>query len=80
MSGDSVIGQAFGEALFDALDRQWDRGAIREYARANDWERRVDQLVSLFEETCAAAAHPRATRERHRVVRNSPPGSQGDAG
>jgi len=72
--------QAFGQALSDALDRRWDREAIRAYARANDWERRVDQLVRLFEETCAEAAQRRATPERHPVVRNSQPGSQGDAG
>lgn len=45
---------AFRQALADALSREWDRAAIREYARANDWNRRVDQLVHLFERMVAA--------------------------
>ena len=72
--------EAFGRALADALGRTWDRDAIRAYARANEWERRVDQLVALFEQTCAEAAQPRATPGRHRAVRDSRPGTQGDAG
>ncbi len=36
-------------ALERALAKTWDRGAIRAYARANSWDRRVDILVSEFQ-------------------------------
>lgn len=44
--GDAV---ALQQALDDALSRDWDRAAILEYARANQWERRVAQLLRAFE-------------------------------
>jgi teichuronic acid biosynthesis glycosyltransferase TuaC len=39
---------ALTSALSDALARQWDRGAIRRYAEANDWQKRVAVLVDEF--------------------------------
>lgn len=39
---------AFGEAIERALTRRWDRDAIVAYARANGWDRRVEQLVLEF--------------------------------
>ena len=38
----------FEAAIGNALSRDWDRAAIRAYAAANAWDRRVDQLVDLF--------------------------------
>ncbi|WP_341328169.1 glycosyltransferase [Methylotuvimicrobium sp. KM2] len=35
-------------ALSDALNKQWDRQAIRHYAEQNAWHRRVDTLVAEF--------------------------------
>ena len=40
---------ALQQALDDALARDWDRTAILEYARANQWDRRVAQLLRAFE-------------------------------
>jgi glycosyltransferase involved in cell wall biosynthesis len=55
-------------ALADALERDWDRGAIIAYAQANSWERRIRTLA---EEFAAIAAHhagsdsaPRRTHEK----------------
>lgn len=50
-------GQAFQEALAAALQRQWDRTAIRAYAQANGWDQRIDALVQEF--TALAAQHAR---------------------
>lgn len=44
--GDSV---ALADALEAALSRQWDRGAILEYARDNEWSHRVADLLAAFE-------------------------------
>lgn len=41
--------QALLEATDAALNREWDRRRIREYAEANDWERRVEVLLREFE-------------------------------
>ncbi len=43
---------ALTRALDAALARDWDREAIRAYARENDWEGRVSTLVDLFREVC----------------------------
>ena len=63
--GDAV---ALQQALADALARDWDRTAILEYARENQWERRVAQLLRAFEplldESAATApAAPTAARQ-----------------
>lgn len=39
---------ALTQALDNALRRDWDREAIRAYARDNDWAGRVDQLIAIF--------------------------------
>ncbi|MBI1284110.1 MAG: glycosyltransferase [Thiobacillus sp.] len=43
-------------ALEAALDKDWDRSAILGYARANQWDRRVAQLMNAFD----AILHARA--------------------
>ena len=40
--------QALAAALHAALGRDWDRRAIRDYAEANAWDRRVEVLVEAF--------------------------------
>lgn len=45
---------AFGRALHEALQRDWDRNAIVDYARANTWDERIDRLMH---ELCSAVAH-----------------------
>jgi teichuronic acid biosynthesis glycosyltransferase TuaC len=47
---------ALQQALDDALDRAWDRSAILDYARANQWDARVAQLLQAFEPLLAAPA------------------------
>ena len=44
---------AFFAALAQALEQTWDHEQIRRYAQANTWERRVDQLVGIFEKLTA---------------------------
>ncbi len=46
--------QGFADAVADAFSREWDRQAIRDYAAANAWDRRVDQLVALFDAVCSS--------------------------
>lgn len=41
-------GQRLRAALDAALQRQWDRAAIRRHAQANAWDRRVDELLRVF--------------------------------
>ena len=48
---------ALADALRAALARDWDRAAIVDYARANDWEQRVKVLCAAF-----AAIQPREVR------------------
>lgn len=43
--GDAV---ALQDAVSQALQVSWDRAAIRRYAEANTWDRRVDELVGIF--------------------------------
>jgi len=40
---------ALRQALDAALDRNWDRAAIIGYARANQWDKRVTQLLRAFD-------------------------------
>jgi glycosyltransferase involved in cell wall biosynthesis len=47
---------ALQQALDGALDKAWDRGAILDYARANQWDRRVAQLLQAFEPLLAGTA------------------------
>ena len=35
-------------AIEQALEREWDRAAIREYAQQNAWNRRIETLVAIF--------------------------------
>jgi glycosyltransferase involved in cell wall biosynthesis len=51
--GDSA---ALQQALDDALDKTWDRSAILDYARANQWDRRVAQLLQAFDPLLAGTA------------------------
>ena len=46
---------ALTRALDEALTRDWDRDAIRAYARENDWSERVERLLTLFGELAEAA-------------------------
>jgi len=40
--------QRFADAIEHGLEHPWDRGAIVDYARANAWDQRIDQLVREF--------------------------------
>jgi teichuronic acid biosynthesis glycosyltransferase TuaC len=40
---------ALKQALDASLDKEWDHAAILEYARANQWDKRVAQLLRAFE-------------------------------
>ena len=57
---------ALERALERALATTWDRAAIRGYAEANTWERRVDTLVAEFQAVCreGRASHTPATAPR----------------
>ena len=44
--GDAV---ALQQALDTALDQDWNRAAILEYARANQWDKRVAQLLRAYD-------------------------------
>ena len=41
-------GKQLETALATALAKDWDRTAIRQYALANSWDSRVDQLCDIF--------------------------------
>ena len=43
---------ALTSALHEALERTWDRAAIRQYAQANTWNLRVDVLEAEFRALC----------------------------
>jgi len=47
---------ALQEALEAALARDWDRSAILEHARANQWDRRVAQLLRAYDRILAGPA------------------------
>jgi len=51
---------ALEAALAGALERPWDRDAIRAHAEANGWEDRVERLVAAFRAMAAGAADPAA--------------------
>ncbi|MEW6118603.1 MAG: glycosyltransferase [Pseudomonadota bacterium] len=57
-------GVALERVLAEALVRDWDREAILAYARDNQWDRRVAQLLRTFEAVFAqgAQAHEWVTR------------------
>ena len=40
---------ALQQALDDALSKNWDRAAILQYAQANQWDKRVAQLLRTYE-------------------------------
>ena len=46
---------ALTAALDDALSRSWDRQRIIDYARANTWDKRVSQLLEVFEKVLGGA-------------------------
>ena len=47
---------ALQQALDTALAKNWDRAAILDYARANQWDRRVTQLLRAFDGLAKPAA------------------------
>ncbi len=47
---------ALQQALDAALDKDWDRTAILDYARDNQWEKRVAQLLGAFDALIHSAA------------------------
>ncbi len=49
---------ALERALAAALDRPWDRAAILEYARDNQWDRRVAQLLRAFDAVLVSDVRP----------------------
>jgi hypothetical protein len=49
---------ALARALDGALRREWDRAEIVAYARANQWDRRVEQLLHAFDRVAHAEAMP----------------------
>jgi teichuronic acid biosynthesis glycosyltransferase TuaC len=53
-------GAALAAALDAALRRRWDRTALRAYAQANTWERRVADLEREFRALFLRSAAPRA--------------------
>lgn len=53
---------ALSSALDEALARAWDRVALRQYAEANTWDRRIDDLEQEFR----ALASPARPAERGR--------------
>ena len=49
---------ALQQALDTALAKNWDRAAILDYARANQWDKRVVQLLRAFEPLLAGSHAP----------------------
>ncbi len=49
---------ALQQALERALEKTWDRAAIAAHAQANQWDRRVAQLLRAFEPIIGAAPSP----------------------
>ncbi len=52
--GDSA---ALQQALDAALNKDWDRSAILDYARANQWDKRVTQLLCAYDGIMRAGAN-----------------------
>ena len=42
--------------LDQALNKDWDRAAILDYARANQWDKRVAQLLQAFDRIIEGSA------------------------
>jgi len=40
-------------SLAAALKRSWDRAKIRAYAESNTWDRRIPQVIAVFERVAA---------------------------
>jgi glycosyltransferase involved in cell wall biosynthesis len=53
--GDSA---ALQQALDAALNKDWDRAAILDYARDNHWDKRVAQLLRAYEPLLATVSRP----------------------
>ena len=52
---------SFEQAVRDALNKAWDRGALLAYARQNSWDARVAQQIAEYEKVLArAGSHPSA--------------------
>ena len=47
---------ALQQALDQALNKDWDRAAILDYARANQWDKRVAQLLQAFDRIIEGSA------------------------
>jgi len=58
---------ALTSAIAAALTRSWDRAAIRQYAEANTWDRRVELLVEQFGRLAGPAAQTTAPSLAERV-------------
>lgn len=50
----------FGAAIERALRRDWDHGAIIDYAKSNTWDQRIDLLEREFRELVAQGYAPRS--------------------
>lgn len=59
---------ALRAAIDAALDAQWDRPAIIDYARANSWDQRVQTLVEEFHDIRARSAAPAPCSPQGRVA------------
>ncbi len=49
--------KAFSRAIGEALRRPWDRAAIRTWAKANDWEARIDRLIHYLAGVAERGCH-----------------------
>lgn len=49
---------ALTAAVDDALSRTWDRDRIIDYARANSWDRRIPQLLAVFDKALHGESAP----------------------
>jgi glycosyltransferase involved in cell wall biosynthesis len=52
--------QALQQALAEALDTDWDRAGIVQYAQANQWDKRVAQLLRAYAGIVGATTAPSA--------------------
>lgn len=74
---------ALTATLDEALSRHWDREHIIEHARENSWDRRIPQLLAVYERAlnravpemegrgAASAEHPRGSQESRIEAQNS---------
>ncbi len=53
---------AFGEALAQALEREWDRQQLLAYAAANSWDERIERLIAEFVRHAASCGLQTARR------------------